>query len=790
MSFILCIPAITIGADDAPKSTLSGYIKDATNGETLIGATVYITELETGTQTNVYGFYSITLPPGMYSVQYRYVGYHNVEESIDLTTNQRLDVELNAQQTQLEEIVISGEGFDANVTSTEMSVAEIDIQTIQKLPAFLGEADVLKSIQLLPGVSTVGEGASGFNVRGGSVGQNLVLLDEAPVYNSSHLLGFFSVFNPDAVKDVKLYKGGIPARYGGRLASILDIRMKEGNNKDFGVNGGIGSIFSRVAVEGPLVKDKASFIVAGRRSYGDVFAKLFTDVLADGAALYFYDLTAKANYNINDKNRIYLSGYLGRDKFLFDRNQGFSWGNNTATLRWNHLFNDRLFSNITAYFSDYDYSLAFGENDLDRFEWNSRIRTTTFKPELTYFLSSDAELSFGGELLYYRFDPANAFGISVGNVQDISLDPKYALESALYISNDHKFSDAFSMEYGLRASAFQLMGPGAYFTFGDTIPGERRPVQDSFEAENGETIASYFNLEPRISARLKTGPKSSIKASYNRMAQYLHLISNTVASNPLDVWTPSTNNIAPQLGDQYALGYFKNFGAGNDYEASLEVYYRPTQNQIDYIDGAELLINELLEGDLLSGRGRAYGMELYVKKNTGRLTGWLSYTLGRSELKVEGINNGEWYDTRFDQRHNLKLAGFYDLNERLVLGANFSFLSGTPTTFPTSRYVVQGYLTPHNAFENRNNIRIPSFHRLDLSLTWYGKKYNRKGELRKNDDYFVFSIYNAYARRNPFSIYFTQGSERSPAGQPIDSKAMQVSIIGSVLPAISYNFSF
>ena len=789
ISVILIFLTFNLRAEEE-NFTISGYIKDGSTGEVLIGGTVFVQENSTGAQANVYGFYSLTLPPGKYTLDYRYLGYVTEVVEINLTKNETIDIELKPEDVQLEEVVIKGNREDRNVTSTEMSTVELDIKTIKKVPAFLGEVDVIKSIQLLPGVSSVGEGASGFNVRGGSVGQNLVLLDEAPVYNSSHLLGFFSVFNPDAVKDVKLYKGGIPARYGGRIASILDIRMKDGNAKKFGVQGGIGTIFSRLAVEGPTVKDKGSFILAGRRSYIDVLAKPFTDVLDDGAQLYFYDLTFKTNYQFNRKNTIFLSGYLGRDKFLFDANQGFSWGNRTGTIRWNHLFGDRLFSNFTTFFSDYDYSLAFGENELDRFEWKSRIRTINFKPEFTYFINSSNELTFGGDLIYYKFNPADAFGISNGQSVDISLEKKYGFEAAAYIGNETKFSDAISAQYGLRLSDFHYMGPGNYYEWRTVEPGKRKELVSVNRAEKYETIASYTNLEPRASVKIQTGPKTSLKMSYNRMSQYIHLISNTTASNPLDVWKPSTNNVRPQIGDQYALGIFKNFGPNNDYELSVEGYFRDTKDQIEYIDGADILINEFLEADLLSGIGRAMGLEFYLKKNTGKLNGWISYTLGKSELKVDGINNFEWYPARFDQRHNLKVVGYYELSPRWTLSANFTYLSGTPTTFPTDRFTQQEYLIPYNAFNSRNNVRIPDFHRLDISATLYGKKYKKNGKLRKNRDYWVFGLYNLYARRNPFSIYFSQGTERPVTGQPIETFATRVSIVGTIIPAISYNFSF
>lgn len=475
---------------------------------------------------------------------------------------------------------------------------------------------------------------------------------------------------------------------------------------------------------------------------------------------------------------------------MFDKNQGFTWGNKTATIRWNHLFGDRLFSNFTTFFSDYDYSLAFGENSRDRFEWKSRIRTVNFKPEFTYFINASNELIFGGDIIYYTFNPANAIGVSDGESVDISLDKKYGLESAIFIGNDTKFNDMFSAEYGLRVSNFQYMGPGTIFEWETVTPGKQKQYVSETKFEDFESMASYTNFEPRLAIKVQTGEKTSFKASYNRMTQYVHLISNTTASNPLDVWTPSTNNIKPQLGDQYAIGLFKNFGPNNDYEFSVEAYYRDTQNQIEYIDGANLLINQYLEADLLSGIGKAQGLEFYLKKNTGKLNGWISYTLGSSELKVDGINNTEWYPARYDQRHNLKVVGYYELSQRWTLSANFTYLSGTPTTFPTDRYTQQNYLIPYNAFESRGNVRIPSFHRLDISATLNGRKYKRNGELRKNTDYWVFGFYNVYARRNPFSIYFSQGTDRPALDMPIDSYATQVSIVGTIIPAVSYNFNF
>jgi len=761
--------------------TVNGYVKDASNGEATFGATILIKELGTGNVTNPYGFYSVTVPAGKYTIEYRFAGFETVTREVNLTENLRVDVELVEAQTELEEVVVIGEAENANVTELAMSVEKIDMRTMKKMPALLGEVDVIRNIQLLPGVSTVGEGASGFNVRGGGVGQNLVLLDQAPVYNSSHLFGLFSVFNPDAVSDVQLYKGGIPAQYGGRIASILDVRMKEGNSKNFEGSGGVGLIFSRIALEAPLIKDKASFIVAGRRSYADILAA----PVLNGERLFFYDLTAKANYNINDKNRLFVSGYFGRDQFNFDANQGFSWGNATATVRWNSLINDKLFFNLTGVYSDYDYSISFSDSDDDSFNWKSNIRTTNIRPEFTYFINPKNELTFGADVVRYSFSPAEATAVSGGENTDISLDDKNSLESSIFIANKQEISSRLSLEYGLRFSTFLYLAPTTVYEFGDAPAGQRKPVTDVEEINDNEVVKDWYNFEPRFSLRYQLSQNSSIKASYNRMVQYIHLLSNTTASIPLDVWTPSTNNLDPQIGDQFALGYFRNF-KDNTIEASIEGYYRDTRNQLDYIDGADLLLNSLFEGDVLSGKGRAYGMELMVKKNGGKINGWASYTLGRTELQVDGINGGEWYPTRFDQTHNLKVVGFYELNERMSFSANFTFTTGTPSTFPSSRYTVQGYTIPHNDNASRNDVRIPDYHRLDLSLTLYSKKENR----RSKRNYWVFSLYNVYARENPFSIYFSTSDAAPSPGFLPETNATQFSVLGSILPSVSYNFNF
>jgi len=744
------------------KVTVSGYLKDAENGETLIGAIVYVKELAIGATTNAYGFYSLSVPKGTYTLEYRYVGYETITKTVELNENKTIELELGVQASVLKEAVITAEKEDKNITNTEMSVNKVSIKTIEKLPALLGEVDVIRSIQLLPGITTVGEGATGFNVRGGSIDQNLVLLDEAPVYNSSHLFGFFSTFNPDAVKDVKLYKGGIPARYGGRLSSILDVRMKEGNNKKLAVSGGVGVIFSRLSVEAPIVKDKASFIVAARRSYIDVLAKPFLNDDLEDSELNFYDLTLKTNYKINDNNKVFLSGYLGRDNFGFGEDAGFNWGNRTATLRWNHLFNDKLFSNLTTYFSDYDYKIRFGDNGSnaqDRFDWDARIVNYSVKSDVSWYASPKNLVTFGGQTILYVFEPGNAESISQGESTNFGLPKKYALESGLFIENEQEISSKISLHYGVRYSHFNYMGEGKSFEFEDAGEGKQKDVVSSQEFDQWESIQTYQNLEPRASIKYQVDEKTSLKVSYNRTAQYIHLISNTTAATPVDIWTPSTNNIKPQIADQLALGVFRNF-KNNQFVTSAEIYYKDFDHLVDYIDGANLFVNELIEADLLEADGRAFGLELQVEKKKGRFTGWLSYTLARTERKVKGINNNEWFPSRFDQTHNFSSTLFYELTDRWDVSANFVLNTGTSATFPTSRIEQQGYVIPHNSQGSRGNVRIPVYHRLDLSATL--KPKGREGKRFSGE--WVFSIYNVYNRRNAFSIFFRQKDDQPSAG--------------------------
>lgn len=776
LNIILLLLVQAVFAQD--KFTVSGYIKDSKNGEALIGASILVKELSTGTATNVYGFYSLTLPKGNYTFVFSYLGYQNNSRTVDLTKNQKIDLELTESNVGLQEVVITGEREDVNVKSMEMSVNKMDIKTIEKIPALLGEVDIVRSIQMLPGVTTVGEGASGFNVRGGGVDQNLVLLDEAPVYNSSHLFGFFSVFNPDAVSDVKLVKGGIESKYGGRLSSLLDVRMKEGNSKKLAVSGGVGAIFSRLTIEAPIIKDTCSFIIAARRSYADILAKPFLSDNLKDAKFNFYDLTAKGNYLLNDKNRLFLSAYFGRDVFGAP-GFGFNWGNATSTLRWNHLFNDKVFMNLTAIYSDYDYEIGANEKDVDSFNWNSSIINYSLKSDFTYYPNLKNTITFGAQSIYFDFVPGTFVFKSGGETNNMSLDDKYALESSVYIGNEQEMGARLALQYGIRYSFYQYLGKGKAYEFDNAPAGTRKDLISEREYQQGEVIKQYNFPEPRFSVKYELTTNSSLKASYNRMAQYVHLISNTTAATPLDVWTPSTNNIKPQLADQVALGYFKNFGVGNDYETSLEIYYKDMYNQIDYINNANVFLNEQIEAELLSGKGRAFGAELYIKRNKGKLNGWISYTLSKTERKVEGISKNEWFPARYDKPHNFVLFVNYDLTERWSFSSDFVYASGTPATFPTNRVEFQGYIIPHNVTEMRNNYRIPDYHRMDVSATLKGKKRE------KYESYWVFSVYNVYNRRNPFSVFFRQDSNNR-----LITEAVRYSIIGSVVPAVSYNFKF
>lgn len=769
--FFILIAFLSFNLRAQEKYTISGNLSDATTGEALIGATVQINELNTGSITNVYGFYSITIPEGAYNVTFSYVGYETQTQSIDLSNSLKINIELQPQSTTLEEVVVESERPDVNVQSTQMSVNKLEMQEIAKIPVVFGEQDIIKTLQFLPGISA-SEGGGGFFVRGGGVDQNLILLDEAPVYNASHLLGFFSVFNSDAIKDLTIYKGHIPAEYGGRASSVLDIRMNDGNSKKFAASGGIGLISSRLTVEAPIVKDKGSFILSGRRTYADVFLKLSSNEDLKESILYFYDLNAKANYRFSEKDQVFLSGYFGRDKFGFSDVFGFDWGNTTTTLRWNHLFNDRLFLNSTILFSDYNYRVKIngGDEESDGFTITSAIQDFSLKEDFEYYINTRNTLKFGVNLIHHSFIPGEIAAGSNSNVNDMELQKKYAWEGAAYISDDMEVSNKLKLNYGLRYSLFTQVGPGEIYTYDED--GE---IASAKTYDSGEAIETYSGWEPRLGITYLLSETSSVKTSFGRNRQYLHLLTNSTSGTPIDLWIPSSNNVKPQYADQYALGYFRNFN-DNAIEGSVEVYYKDMQNQIDYKTGADLIFNENVESQLLFGKGWSYGAEFYLKKNVGNLTGWISYTWSKTQRKFDGVDNGEIYPANQDRTHDLSLVGIYELNDRWSLSASFVYNTGNAVTYPVGKYEVDG--EPINLYSKRNASRMPDYHRLDLGATRIlKKKANFESSLS-------FSVYNVYARKNAFSINF-----REVAGDPSMTEAVKVSLFG-ILPSITYNFKF
>lgn len=763
------------------KVTLSGTVHDNSNGEDLAGAYIVVRELPgTGAISNDYGFYSLSLPPGKYTIDFSYLGYVKQAIEVDLQTDLVQNVELAPEGTEVEAVVIEAEAEDENVKSTEMGVNKIDLKEIESVPVLFGERDVFKTMILLPGVKTGGEGNGGIFVRGGSSDQNLILLDGAPVYNPSHLLGFFSVFNSDALRDVKLYKGNGPAEYGGRLSSVMDIRMKEGNSKNLAVTGGIGLIASKLTVEAPIVKDKGSFMVSGRRTYADLFLRLSGDETLENTSLYFYDLNAKANYRLGDKDRIFLSGYFGRDNFSFSDEFGFDWGNATGTLRWNHLYSDRLFSNTSLIYSNYDYKINFADTQI-----GSTIEDYNLKQDFDFFLNDRNTIKFGGNLIYHKFKPGEVDAGETSFITANDIQTRYALESALYVSNTQEVNNRLSFTYGLRYSNFTQLGPGEIYTF-DT----EGKLTDTTFYDDFESVASYNGLAPRFSGTYLLDDASSIKASLGRSYQFVHLLSNSTSTTPTDTWLPSSNNLKPQVSDQVALGYYRNL-ADNKYEFSAEVYYKEMRNVLDYRTGAQVTLNPTVEGEILVGKGRAYGLELFLKRRKGRFTGWVSYTLSRSERRFDELNDTQWFAARQDRTHDISLVGMYNISKRLLFSANWVYYTGNAVTFPSGKYMIDGQLV--NYYTERNGYRMPDYHRLDFGLTLKGKNYREvfdpdTGEKKQVPKRFQsdwnISLYNAYGRENAYSINF-EASETDPNV----TEAVQLSLFKWV-PSISYNFKF
>jgi hypothetical protein len=760
------------------KFTINGYIRDSISGESIISATVTIDGK--AVNSNQYGFYSLTLPAGEYDLSVSHVSYRTISYHIDLKENTGQNIFLLPRSAALNEVVVYSKKRDANVRNAQMGKIDLSIGQIKNIPAFMGEVDILKAIQLLPGVQTAGEGNSGFYVRGGGPDQNLIILDDAVVYNTGHLFGFFSIFNSDAIKNTSLIKGGMPAQYGGRLSSVLDVTMKDGNSNQFQAEGGIGLIASRLSLQGPIKKDKASFIVSARRTYIDALIKPFIskESNAYGSGYYFYDLNAKINYKFSEKDRLFLSGYFGRDVFTYrDKKLSFRadipWGNSTGTLRWNHVFNRKLFANTTLVYNDYNFNFGAAQND---FEINlaSGIKDATAKADFDFYPSGRHKIKFGGLATHHKFIP----NVTSGRQDSVVFKPsndgvKYAMENALYVQDDWDLSDDLKMNYGLRWSHFSQIGPYTRY-----IKDADQNKLDSAEYGSFENVKSYSGLEPRVTLRYSINVNTSVKASVTRNLQFIHLVSNAGTTLPTDLWVPSTFRVRPQISWQYAGGVFKNF-KNNEYETSVEVYYKRMQNQIEYREGYSPSLRDP-EEEFVFGKGWSYGSELFVNKTRGRLTGWVGYTLSWTWRKFPDLNAGGKYPAKYDRRHDLSVVGMYELNAKWKLGGVFIYATGNATSLPERFYVINGVLTQE--YSAINKYRLPSYHRLDISATYTPQRKNKKFQ-----SYWVFSIYNLYNRKNPYFIYFDQSG--SPYNGTLAIQAKQVSLF-PVLPSVTWNFKF
>ena len=789
--FFLLVFVLLLGisANLQTRHTLNGYVKDSLSGELIIGATIAVNLQEAqeisqfkGVSSNQYGFYSITLDPGKYLLNITHVSYQPVQVEIDLSGDRQLNFDLVPKSSAISEVVVyANRRRDANVKNAEMGKIDLSSNRIKNIPAFLGEVDILKAIQLLPGVRNAGEGNAGFYVRGGGPDQNLIMLDDAIVYNTGHLFGFFSIFNSDAIKNVSLIKGGMPAQYGSRLSSVLDVAMKDGNMNVLQVDGGIGLIASRFSIQGPIKKDKASFIVSARRTYIDVLAKPFIKKTSDfyGSGYFFYDLNAKLNYRFSEKDRLYMSGYFGRDVFDFNNakrsfRSNIPWGNSTATLRWNHVFNKKLFANTTVVYNDYKFRFTAAQNNFE-ISLASGIKDGNLKMDFDYYPLPQHKLKFGGLYTYHKFIP----NILSGHQDSVVFKPnnegiKYANELALYIQDDWEPGEKLKINYGIRWSGFTQIGP--FTRFVRDVNGNKL---DSTVYKSFEPVKTYGGFEPRITIRYALNDETSIKAAVNHNYQYIHLVSNAGSTLPTDLWVPSTYIVRPQISWQYALGLFKNFNR-NEYETSVEVYYKKMKNQIEYAEGYTPSLNDP-EEEFVFGKGWSYGAEFFINKTRGRINGWVGYTLSWTWRKFPGLNGGERYPSRHDRRHDLSVVGNYELNSKWKFGAVFVYGTGNAITLPERFYIINGVLTQE--YSKINQYRMEPYHRVDLAAT-YSPVPRKK---RRLQSYWVFSIYNVYSRLNPYFIYFDQ--EGSPYNGTLKVEARQVSLF-PILPAITWNFKF
>ena len=765
---LLILGTLSIHAQEA--LSVSGYVKDALTGELLIGASVEVVGTSIKSSSNNYGYFVINVPSGEQTIRVGYLGYQDlVLKSDSIVKGSRLNLELTPLGNVLDEVVVSEKKGNKNVSSPQMGALNFAMEEVKNIPVVFGEKDIMKTIQLLPGIGKGGEGSSSFYVRGGGGDQNLILLDEATVYNASHLMGFFSTFNSDAIKDMELYKGGIPAQYGGRISSVVDIHMMDGNSKRFAAEGGIGLIASRLKLEAPIVKDKSSFMISGRRTYADLFLKLSKDETVNQSKLYFYDLNTKVNYRINDKNALYLSGYFGKDDLGYGTLFSFDWGNATATARWNHVFSDKLFSNTSLIYSDFTYHVDVSSDD-NVFQIASKIQNFNFKEDLTYYADNNNTFRFGLNALRQSISPASLQAEGNSAVNPIDMETRQGIESAIYGSHEWQATGWLSMIYGVRFTDFMVAGPGTFYTF-----DSEGDVVDERSYGSG-IIKHHLHVEPRLSLSALIDTRQSIKASYNRIVQNLHQLTNTTSSLPTDQYVLSSINIKPQYADQVAIGYFRNFN-NNMYETSVETFYKYMGNQIDFRNGADLQANRYLEGELLFGQGRAYGLELYLRKVKGRFNGWISYTLAKSERQFDQINDGLWFNARQDRTHDISVVGLYELSKKWMLGATFVYYTGNAITFPSGKYQVDGKTMFY--YTERNGYRMPDYHRLDLSLTYEPRKDSKRWHSS-----WSFGVYNAYNRKNAYIIDFRENEHN-----PNITEAYKVALFG-MIPSVTWNFKF
>ncbi len=749
--------------------TISGTVTDAGSGEALIGASIQVSGLlKTGVISNSYGFYALSLPQGEFELSVSFISYKTQVQRITVTKNQKLNIKL-AENNQLTEVVISSTKRDENVSSPQMGLQKVNVREIGTIPVLLGERDVLKTLQLLPGIKSAGEGNSGFYVRGGSTDQNLILLDEAPVYNASHLLGFFSTFNSDAIKDLSVYKGGMPAQYGGRLSSVLDIRMDEGNRKTYGVEGGIGLISSRLKADGPIVKDKGSFMISARRTYLDAFLALSPDSSIRGNTLFFYDVNAKANYQLNERNTFYLSGYFGRDKLGISKSFGFNWGNATVTARWNHLYGSKLFSNTSLIYSNYNYVIQ-NKNDVNNFEVNSSIKDYNLKQDYEYNLNGNNNLKFGVNVIHHTISPGKLTSSESSSINQINTEKRKGAELAAYISDEWKVSNRFNIVSGLRLSSFSLLGPGNFRNY-----DQDGNTTSTVIYGKGKIIKTYLYLEPRLSANYQLNSAASIKAAYTRNVQHIHLMSNSTTTSPTDVYILNSNNVKPELSDQLSAGYFRNFLSDN-YEFSVELYYKSLENQIEYRVGTDLRGNNNVEAELLYGKGRAYGLEFFLKKRYGKFNGWAGYTLSRTERKFDQLNGGDWFYAKQDRTHDLSVVGIYKPGRRWSFSSVFVYNTGNAVTYPSGKYQINGRTAFY--YTEKNGYRTPAYHRMDLSATLEAKPG------KKLQSSWSFGIYNVYNRQNAFSVDFKDDPDDATRTQVI-----RTTLFG-IIPSVTWNFKF